>query len=35
MLEEGLGSWLTFTSPPLAAMRPPQDRPLPSVWMNT
>ena len=26
---------VNFVSPPLAAMRPPQERPLPSMWMCT
>ena len=31
--DDGPGSWLTLSSPPLAAMRPPQERPLPSMSM--
>ena len=31
----GLGSWSTLSSPPLATMRPPQERPLPGMWMCT
>ena len=34
MLIEGLGSLSTFTSPSLAAARPPQERPPPCMWMN-
>ena len=33
-LDEGLGSQLTFTSPPLGAQMPPWELPLPSMWIN-
>ena len=33
ILDNGLGSWSTLSSPPLAAMRPPWERPLPGVWV--
>ena len=31
-LYDSSGSWLTLSSPPLAAMRPPWERPLPRMW---
>ena len=34
-LDDSLGPWLTLSSPPLAAMRPPQENPLPGVWKCT
>ena len=34
-LDNSLGSWLTLSSPPLGAMRPPWERPPPGVWMCT
>ena len=34
-LDDGLGSWLTLSSPSLAAMRPPWERPPPGVWTGT
>ena len=31
-LDDSLGSWSTSSSSPLAATRPPWERPLPGVW---